>query len=233
MDWFVNDSIYPSLLLGIVASLIAAIFSAFAIWVYRRIRHLLREKGIDSELSGYWVVLFSSRYTPKRQALEIYKFKKSSALGHSGVKYRFRYQHFNSIRYKRKPLVGGGIALLKGRQLAGVYGFDEEPMVLGALLLRADDTTKGKHAPRLLGSYYEYDDQLVAQTNKEKYVLYKVSLPFLKKAKFTIGRSCMTGYNEAIDFYLKLDCHEIFDDETNITAVQEKNSAQQGVPADV
>ena len=50
MDWFVNDSIYPSLLLGIVASLIAAIFSAFAIWVYRRIRHLLREKGIDSEL---------------------------------------------------------------------------------------------------------------------------------------------------------------------------------------
>lgn len=217
---------------GVAASLAAALIYSFVAFLIAKVQLLLVSKGGNTNLSGYWIVFFSGRYTPERHAIEIFRFKSKSSLHRRGVRYRFRYQHFNKKRYFKKPLLGGGFAFSRGNQIAGVYGFDEKPVVLGTLLLKMDESTEGRHNPNLFGSYYEHDDQRIAQTHKDKYVMYKVNLPFWNRIRFVLGRSCMKSYEEAYDFYLSLDCHRAFGNEIDRQESALESSAQQSASVD-
>lgn len=231
MEWL-DDILDKQFILGVVGGLLATALSVLAAYFCNRFIYLFQKQGIDTELSGYWIVQFCSRFTPEKQAIEIYKFSRTLKQGHKGQRYRFRYQHFNSTVYKDRPLLGGGIALTRGSQMAGVYGFDESPTVVGALLLKSDDTTKGKHSPRLLGSYYEYDGERVSQTIKERFVLYKIRLSTWKKILFLFSRGCMSGYENAAAFYSKLDEHHVFSPDSNKNQENETTNTQHGAPAD-
>jgi len=218
MYWLDKSLFENDFFLGVAASLIGAVLYSILIKVYTYGLYLFKEKGVNAEISGYWVVSFSNKYSPEKRALEIFKFKRLANLKGSGSKYRFKYQHFNDVRYVAKPLLGGGVALSKGEQVSGVYGFDEEPMVLGSFLIKADISTKGRHSPRFMGSYYEFDDQRISQTHKNKYILYKINLLLWSRVKFIFGRPCMKGYDEAYAFYQSQECLKIFSNDARESA---------------
>jgi hypothetical protein len=212
MRWFELDIIANDFFLGIAASLIAAVIYSLLIKVYTYTRYLVKEKGKNAEIAGYWIVSFSNRYTSNKQAVEIFKFERINNLEGYGTKFRFKYQHFNNVRYIQKPLLGGGVALSKGEQISGIYGFDEEPIVLGNFLIKADSSMNGRLTPRFMGSYYEFDDQRINQTQKNKYIFYKIDLPLWKRIKFIFSRPCMKDYEEAYGFFRKHKFHKLFSD---------------------
>jgi len=232
MEILVTKLLNQNFALGVAASLAAALIYSFVVFFVAKVQLFLTSKGGNADLSGYWIVLFSSRYTPENRAIEIFRFKSKSSLHLRAVRYRFRYQQFNNTRYLKEPLLGGGFAVSRGNHVAGVYGLDEKPVVLGTILLKMDESTKGRHNPNLLGSYYEYDDQRVAQTHKDKYIMYKVDLPIWRRVKFMVGRSCMKSYDEAYSFYSSLECHEVFGNEVGLSEADRESLAQQGTPAD-